>query len=204
MKNDVPDLWRQRVKAGLCPVCGKTQQEFEKRMRVYCSPACRDEYASKYTYLSVERDKFLKEHGEKCDNCGITKDDIRELRTNGLLKLRKEWCSKPEIKKAFKQYKEIINDTIKKYKIEKSYESDRIICYTLIFNDDNETEIIIIYNKKTKNYRYLGDDKTVGIDDENDFCDYDNLLDISVSIILRKINSDFSQSKCDKNGKCKM
>ena len=65
MKNDVPELWRQRAKAGLCPACGKTSEEFEKRMRVYCSPKCRDDYASKYTYWSIERDKFLKEQKVK-------------------------------------------------------------------------------------------------------------------------------------------
>ena len=35
-KNDVPELWRKRGIAGLCPVCGKTKIEFDKSMIIYC------------------------------------------------------------------------------------------------------------------------------------------------------------------------
>ena len=41
IKNDVPEFWKQRAKAGLCPVCGKTNGEFDKGMRVYLS--CRED-----------------------------------------------------------------------------------------------------------------------------------------------------------------
>lgn len=128
MKNDVPDLWRQRAKAGLCPVCGKTPDQFKKRMRVYCSPKCRDKYASKYTYWSIERDRFLREHGKVCDNCGITPEKTKKIREQQYQKFLKEWLSKPENIKLLEQkrdeelvrlsenferdYKEIMNDEL--------------------------------------------------------------------------------------------
>ena len=59
IKNDIPELWRQRAKAGLCPTCGKTQGEFDKGMRVYCSVKCRDKYASKFTFWDSVRRKIL-------------------------------------------------------------------------------------------------------------------------------------------------
>ena len=96
MKNDVPELWRQRAKAGLCPVCGKTPDQFKKRMRVYCSPKCRDKYAEKYTYWSVERNKFLREHGKICDNCGTTPEKTKQLREQQYQGFLKEWLLKPE------------------------------------------------------------------------------------------------------------
>jgi 5-methylcytosine-specific restriction endonuclease McrA len=95
MKNDVPLLWRQRAKAGLCPVCGKTSDQFEPMMRVYCSSKCRDEYASKYTYWSVEREKFIRVHGKICDICGITLEKIKEYKEVEYRNRVKEWLSNP-------------------------------------------------------------------------------------------------------------
>ena len=103
MKNDVPILWRKRAKAGLCPVCGKTSDQFEPRMRVYCSPKCRDEYASKYTYWSVERDKFIREHGKICDKCGITPEKIKEYQKIEYSKRVKKWLSNPKHQKLLEQ-----------------------------------------------------------------------------------------------------
>jgi len=98
MKNDVPILWRQRAKAGLCPVCGKTADQFEKRMRVYCSVKCRDEYASKYTYWTVEREKFLEQHGKICDECGITPEKIKQEQKELYNKKINNWLSNPKNK----------------------------------------------------------------------------------------------------------
>ena len=103
MKNDVPELWRQRAKAGLCPVCGKTQQKFKKRMRVYCSPKCRDKYASKYTFWTTERNNFLKEHGKTCDICGTTPEKIKQYNEEGYKKAVKEWLTNPKNKKILEE-----------------------------------------------------------------------------------------------------
>ena len=103
MKNDVPELWRQRAKAGLCPVCGKTPQEFDKGMRVYCSHKCRDKYASKYTFWTTERNNFLKEHGKICDICGTTPEKIKEHNEDGYKKAVEEWLKNPRNKKILEE-----------------------------------------------------------------------------------------------------
>ena len=78
MKNDVPELWRQRHHAGLCPVCGKDKSEFEGRMRVYCSVSCREEYASKYTSWTEVRSKILNRDKSTCQECGANSDKLRK------------------------------------------------------------------------------------------------------------------------------
>jgi len=103
MKNDVPELWRQRAKAGLCPVCGKTKIEFKKGMKVYCSVKCRDKYASKYIYWSTEKDRFLEKHGKKCDDCGLGMDDINNFYREEVKKRRKDWLSIPKNKKRIEE-----------------------------------------------------------------------------------------------------
>lgn len=108
MKNDVPELWRQRAKAGLCPVCGKTSEEFDKGMRIYCSVKCRDKYASKYTFWSDERNRFMREHEEQCAICGITPEKIKKLKEETKKKIVKEWLSNPDNKKLLEEHRDTI------------------------------------------------------------------------------------------------
>jgi 5-methylcytosine-specific restriction endonuclease McrA len=107
MKNDVPELWRQRAHAGLCPVCGKTQQEFKKGMRVYCSKKCRDEYASKYTFWTDVRNKFLREHGEYCDKCSITIDKYKMFVKEEKQKYREKLLLNPKIRKQIEEERDV-------------------------------------------------------------------------------------------------
>lgn len=106
MKNDVPELWRQRAKAGLCPVCGKTPEEFDKGMRVYCSVKCRDGYASKYTFWSSERDRFMREHEKECASCGITPEKLKELKEETKKQIVKEWLLNPDNKKLLEEHRD--------------------------------------------------------------------------------------------------
>ena len=78
IKNDVPEIWRQRSRAGLCPVCGKTFEEFDKGMKVYCSRKCRDEYAEKFTHWEEMRDKILERDNHTCKKCNITVEKARK------------------------------------------------------------------------------------------------------------------------------
>jgi ribosomal protein L37AE/L43A len=94
IKNDVPDEWKRRLKAGLCPVCGKTQVEFDKGMQIFCSHKCRDDYASKYTWWSEIRDKILKRDNETCRKCGINNDKHRKQQEKLFNKKLKEWIEK--------------------------------------------------------------------------------------------------------------
>jgi 5-methylcytosine-specific restriction endonuclease McrA len=103
MKNDVPELWRQRARAGLCPVCGKTKDLFKKGMKVYCSVKCRDEYASKYTHWSEIKSKILKRDGERCNICGITEDKFEERLKLEKQRYREGLLSKHEIQKRIKE-----------------------------------------------------------------------------------------------------
>lgn len=58
------------LKAGRC-WCGKPRSEFQKGMRVYCSPEHRSIWQSKVLTWQEFRDDFLREHGRKCDICGV-------------------------------------------------------------------------------------------------------------------------------------
>ena len=77
IRYDVPELWKQRANAGLCPVCGKTKLEFDKGMIVYCSVKCRDEYAKRFEFWNTLRDKILKRDNFTCMICGTNKDKIK-------------------------------------------------------------------------------------------------------------------------------
>ena len=99
IKNDVPELWRQRAKAGLCPVCGKTKDLFDKGMKVYCSVICRDQYASKYTHWSEIKSRIFKRDGEQCAKCGITYDKFEESLKKEKRKYREMLLDKPEVQK---------------------------------------------------------------------------------------------------------
>ena len=58
------------VKSGKC-WCGKPKPEFQKGMRAYCSPEHRAIWQSKILTWHEFRDQFIREHGEKCDACGV-------------------------------------------------------------------------------------------------------------------------------------
>ena len=117
IKNDVPELWKKRAKAGLCPVCGKTNQEFAKGMIVYCSVKCRDEYASHYELWGTLRDKILKRDNNTCQECGTNEE-----------KVKKNWESskKDVLNKFFEKEKreiEVFRD-IELKKISEKYEEE--------------------------------------------------------------------------------
>lgn len=80
IKNDVPLEWRRRYKAGLCPVCEKSPEEFDKGQRIFCSSKCRGEYSSKFISWSELREKALKLYGNKCTKCGITEEKHRRTK----------------------------------------------------------------------------------------------------------------------------
>lgn len=42
VKYDVPPEWKKRIERGFCPVCNKAKEEFEPKMKIFCSPACRE------------------------------------------------------------------------------------------------------------------------------------------------------------------
>lgn len=72
--NQVPEEWKANMKAGLCPVCAKTRDQFHKRMRVYCSLECKEKYWSKIFTWGELREKILRRDQETCQKCGMSKD----------------------------------------------------------------------------------------------------------------------------------
>jgi hypothetical protein len=70
IKEGFTDDELQNMKDGKC-WCGKPRSEFQKGMRVYCSPEHRSIWQSKVLTWQEFRDRFLREHGEKCDTCGV-------------------------------------------------------------------------------------------------------------------------------------
>ena len=69
----------ENLKNGKC-WCGKDKSEFQKGMRVYCSPEHREIWRKKVLTWQEFRDDFLRKHGEYCDICGARNDErkIRE------------------------------------------------------------------------------------------------------------------------------
>jgi 5-methylcytosine-specific restriction endonuclease McrA len=55
--------------------CGKDKSEFQKGMRVYCSPEHREIWRKKVLTWQEFRDMFLRKHGEYCDICGAKNDN---------------------------------------------------------------------------------------------------------------------------------
>ena len=72
LRDDVPQLWRDRIKIGICPVCTKEKSQFEKNRRIYCSEKCCDEFSSKFTSWSGLKDVILKRDNHTCGLCGET------------------------------------------------------------------------------------------------------------------------------------
>ena len=70
IKESFTDDELQNMKDGKC-WCGKPRTEFQKGMRVYCSPEHRAIWQSKILTWQEFRNQFLREHGEKCDICGV-------------------------------------------------------------------------------------------------------------------------------------
>lgn len=67
----IPEEWKTRKVAGLCPVCGRTKEDFEPRRKVYCSSKCASKWADHYKSWSEVRDKMVFANSQ-CAKCGMT------------------------------------------------------------------------------------------------------------------------------------
>jgi hypothetical protein len=63
----------ENLKNGKC-WRGKDRSQFQKGMKVYCSPEHREIWRKKVMTWQEFRDKFLLKHGEYCDMCGARND----------------------------------------------------------------------------------------------------------------------------------
>lgn len=114
IKYDIPKEWVKNFKRGLCPVCAKTKFEFDKVMKVYCSPKCREEYSKRiYTWQGL-RDRILEERGEKCIKCQKTEKQLSKEKGDYKKNSRKEYLKNhPEILE--QRRKELMEESEEKY-----------------------------------------------------------------------------------------
>jgi len=116
----------ENLKNGKC-WCGKDRSEFQKGMRVYCSPEHREIWRKKVLTWQEFRDAFLRKHGEYCDICGVRNDE----------KMRK---------KQYEEYKKEVEEFIQKYQ-------DGIIAKKLLqLEEDYEREYQRTINPKNISY----------------------------------------------------
>jgi len=84
---EIPELWRRRKEAGLCPACGKEKSQFAKGRKVYCSTECADIVAEKFQTWASLRDSIIEEN-PVCSVCGITREKFEERKAK---KLNEGW-----------------------------------------------------------------------------------------------------------------
>ena len=114
IKYDIPKEWIKNFKKGCCPVCAKTKFEFDKGMKVYCSPKCRKEYSKRIYVWQDLRDKIIKERGEKCVKCKKTEKQLSKEKKDYKKNNRKEFLKNhPEILE--KRRKELMDEAEEKY-----------------------------------------------------------------------------------------
>lgn len=115
IKYDIPKEWVENFKKGCCPVCGKTKFEFDKRMKVYCSVKCKDEYSKRiYTWQEL-KDRILRIKGKICVKCGKTQKQLTEEKTDYKNKSRQDFIkAHPEVLEI--KRKELMEQAEKYYK----------------------------------------------------------------------------------------
>lgn len=69
-KIDIPEIYIENEKKGLCRVCGKPKTQFAKFKRVFCSDECDREYQKCFKTWNSLRDELFEENGNKCEKCG--------------------------------------------------------------------------------------------------------------------------------------
>ncbi|MCK5023289.1 MAG: HNH endonuclease [Candidatus Aenigmarchaeota archaeon] len=65
----IPDEYHENERNGLCRVCGKTRDQWEKRRSVFCSEECSKKYQKCFYTWAELRAKILKERGANCEKC---------------------------------------------------------------------------------------------------------------------------------------
>ena len=194
IKNDVPELWRERLKAELCPVCGKTKAEFKKGMRVYCSKVCRDEYASKYTHWSEVREKVLNRDKLTCQECGINPSKQRKLNKKEEKKRLKEWAKSNKMIIDTWRDERLVN-------LSKSFEEE----YNRIMNDGFAMDRAISWEEKTQLFRGIPNnsvemevDHIVPIAQGGDMWDMNNMKTLCKKCHKKKTKKDIRKISIDK------
>ena len=114
IKYDIPKEWVENFKKGCCPVCAKTKFEFDKGMKVYCSPKCRELYGERIYTWQEKRDKILKKNGKKCEKCFKTQKQLSKYKDEYKIEQKKKYLeSHPELLE--QRRKELMEEAEEKY-----------------------------------------------------------------------------------------
>lgn len=92
-KMDIPKEWEERRKAGLCPVCGRTPEEFEPRRKVFCSQECASKFARRYLTWQQYKDALIMKT-KKCAICGVTEKEFFERKRKEVEEQKKKLYEK--------------------------------------------------------------------------------------------------------------
>jgi 5-methylcytosine-specific restriction endonuclease McrA len=193
IKSEVPLLWKQRAKAGLCPVCGKTKVEFAPRMRVYCSVKCRNKYAKMFTTWAEVREQIFKRDGKKCKKCGITSDKIFEINKKKEEDNIKEWIKNN--KKRIEQVR-----ARKLVELSKEFEQE----YDYLMNDFSIAKKEMSFDEKNNFKRLKNEfevDHIIAICNGGDMWDKKNMQVLCKEHHKEKTKKDLSQRKINKINK---
>jgi len=98
IKYDIPDEWLKNRNKGLCPVCAKTKDEFEKNRKIYCSQKCANKFQSKIITWQELREKIFTRDGKVCKKCGISEDKILKNQEKLYKYAVKKWLTPKVIK----------------------------------------------------------------------------------------------------------
>jgi len=181
IRYDIPKEWIINFKKGCCPVCGKTKFEFNKRMKVYCSKKCQQEYSKRiYTWQELA-DNFKQEHGSFCDECKKTKEQLTKEKDDYKINKRKEFLKNhPEIIE--KQRKELMDRAEDYYQQAINLKEDDIHLYQY----HNEEELPYQYDT------FEVDHKTA-VCNGGDFWDKNNLQILCYNCHKNKTKKDLNK-----------
>jgi len=179
----------ENLKNGKC-WCGKDRSQFQKGMKVYCSPEHREIWRKKVLTWQEFRDAFLRKHGEYCDICGARNDQKER---------EKQY---QEYKKDIEEFKLKYQDGIiaeKLLKLEEDYEREykRAIDPKNIY--DNEAENYAKYHNipfpklEDKRIQFEVDHKIAIVNGGDEF-DVDNLQVLCEECHKKKTKNDLKIS----------
>lgn len=197
IKNDVPEEWRRRLKAGLCPVCAKSPPEFDKGQMIYCSAKCRDEYASKYTWWSEIRQKILERDNKTCQECGLSQSSYDEQMERMKVGVLEKWISQN------KDYIEKIRDE-QLVILSRKFKED----FDEIMDDKLFVEKVVRWKLEKEIYESLPETKWVHLEVDHkvavalggDMWDENNMRTLCEDCHKKKTKIDIAKIKAQKMG----
>lgn len=92
MQHNVPKEWLENRELGLCPVCAKSKEEFNKGRKIYCSSECSKKYAECFISWQEYKNRLL--DNPVCAMCGLTQTSFEKSQKERLKKHNKELAEK--------------------------------------------------------------------------------------------------------------